>query len=67
MTVSLLPGLTRSPSPARTQPALFHPPPRLWANLPEGSKSQIASILADMVKRMAASVPKGRGDARDQP
>ena len=67
MTVALLPSPTRSPSLPRAQSALIHPPPRLWRNLPEGSKSQIASILADMVKRMAASVPKGRGDAGDQP
>jgi hypothetical protein len=67
MTVPLLSGRTRSTSPARTQSALIHTPPRPWRSLPEGSKSQIASILADMVKRMAASVPEGRGDAGDQP
>ena len=59
------PTQTRSITPARATSALNRPPHRPWRRLSETAKLQVASVVADMVKRMAASAPEEQRDVGD--
>ena len=65
MNAPLPPTQTRSITPARAASALNQRPPRPWRRLSETAKLQVASVVADMVKRMATSAPKERRDVGD--
>jgi hypothetical protein len=52
-------------APVRGTTALIQHPPRAWKNLSEASKLQIASVVADMAKRMAAKAAEDRTNAND--
>jgi hypothetical protein len=65
MNAPLLPTQTGSIAPARRADALARPLPRPWKGLSETGKAQLGSVVADMVKRMAASAAKADSDAGD--
>jgi|HubBroStandDraft_3_1064219.scaffolds.fasta_scaffold82304_2 hypothetical protein len=65
MNAPLLPTQTRSITPARAPSALNRPPHRPWRRLSETAKLQLASVVADMVKRVATSAPKEQRDVGD--
>ena len=50
-------------NPARQIAALASKPPRLWMGLSETARRQVASIVADMIKRMAGDAPREESDA----
>jgi len=65
MNAPLLPKETWALAPVRAAPSLTRQPPRAWKNLSEVQQRQVASIVAEMVKRMAAESTEGRSDAGD--
>ena len=65
MNAPLLPTQTRSIAPVRRSDALARPLPRPWKGLSETGKAQLASVVADMVRRMAASAAEADSDVGD--
>jgi hypothetical protein len=66
MNAPLLPKETQALAPVRAGGSLTRQPPRSWRSLSEVQQRQVASIVAEMVKRMAAESTEGRGDAVDR-
>jgi hypothetical protein len=64
MTAPHLPS-PKEKNPARQISALASKPPRPWIGLSETTRRQVASIVADMVKRMAGNAPREQSDADD--
>lgn len=52
-------------SATRGGSALLQPPPRVWKRLSQSTREQVACVVADMVKRMAARATEERGDGGD--
>ncbi len=65
MNAPLLPTQTGSIALARRADALARPLPRPWRDLSETGKAQLASVVADIVKRMAASAAEADSDVGD--
>ncbi len=63
MNAPLLPTQMRPMDSVHKPPALM-PPPRPWTRLSETVKTQLASIIAEMVKRKAAA-REDQSDAGD--
>ena len=57
---------TRSITPARAaSAALIQSSPRPWRSLSETARLQVASVVADMVKRMVTSAREEQSDVGD--
>jgi hypothetical protein len=54
MNAPLLPMPMHPAAPPRKAPVLGTPPLRLWRGLSESAKTQLASTIAEMVKRRAS-------------
>jgi hypothetical protein len=65
MNAPLLQTETRSTTPVRGATALAQQAPRPWKWLSEADKTQLASVVADMVKRMAANAAQADSDVGD--
>lgn len=64
MTTPRLPP-PKEKNPTRRISTLASKPPRPWMGLSETARRQAASIVADMVKRMAGRAPREQSDADD--
>jgi hypothetical protein len=64
MTAHRLP-FQKKKGPARQTLALASNLPRPWMSISETARRQVASIVADMVKRMAGRAPREQSDADD--
>jgi hypothetical protein len=62
MAASHLSTQTHSQSPTERSPVAVRIPVGLWKALPAEARSQIASILGNMMKRMAAGALEERRD-----
>jgi hypothetical protein len=65
MHAPLFPRPARLIPPTRGGSALLQPPPRVWNRLSQSTREQVACLVADMVKRMAAKTTEERGDGGD--
>jgi hypothetical protein len=52
-------------SPAQGGSAERQTPPRVWKKLSPSARTQIACVVAEMAKRIAATAAKERGDDGD--
>jgi hypothetical protein len=65
MNAPLLSPPLQEAAPVRKAPALMKPPPRLWRELSESAKTQLASTIAAMVKRRASGSCEEQSDVDD--
>ena len=65
MTARIDPAQLCSSEPLHGLPAMTRRPPRAWRSLPQAAQVQLASTLAEMVRRMAADAAQEPDDAGD--
>ena len=66
MTARIDPARLCSPTLLRDLPAMTRRRPRVWLSLLPADQGQLASTLAEMVRRMAAGAAQERDDAGDR-
>jgi hypothetical protein len=62
MLASHLPTQTHPPGPTERSPVTVPIPVGLWEALPAEARTQVASIVGSMMKRMIAGAPEERRD-----
>jgi hypothetical protein len=62
MTALIAPAQLRNSAPLRRPPLVATRPPRVWKSLSQTGRIQLASTLAEMVRRMEA---RGAGELHD--
>ncbi len=65
MTARIDPAQLCSSAPLHGLPAMARRPPQAWRSLPQADQVQLASTLAEMVRRMAADAAQEPDDAGD--